>query len=94
VNLEPSLVLSVLVGVFHAALFVVIRGTAGGRLPLIVVAAILGAWAGDAVTGRLGVEVVTIGDYHLVGASAGAWLGIGIVSVVSTLGPTQVRRPR
>jgi hypothetical protein len=46
------------------------------------------------VTGRLGVEVVTIGDYHLVGASAGAWLGIGIVSVVSTLGPTQVRRPR
>jgi hypothetical protein len=94
VNLEPSLVLSVLVGVFHAALFVVIRGTAGRRLPLVVVASILGAWAGDAVTGRLGVEVVTIGDYHLVGASVVAWLGIGIVTVVSTLGPTQVRRPR
>ena len=38
VSLEPSLVLSVLVGIFHAALYVLIRGTAGGRLPLLVVA--------------------------------------------------------
>ena len=42
-SLEPSLVLSVLVGIFHAALSVVIRGSAGGRLPLLVAAAILGA---------------------------------------------------
>ena len=46
-SVEPSLVLSVLVGIFNAALYVLIRGTAGGRLPAIVVAAILGAWAGD-----------------------------------------------
>ncbi|MDF2735177.1 MAG: hypothetical protein K0S97_1800, partial [Chloroflexota bacterium] len=50
-SLEPSLVLSVLVGIFHTALSVAIRGTRGGRLPLLLAAAILGAWAGDAIFG-------------------------------------------
>ena len=93
-SLEPSLVLSVLVGTFHAAVSVLIRGSAGGRLPLIVLAAILGAWAGDAIMDRLGVDVLTIGDYHLIGASVLAWVGIGIVSVVAVLGPGGLgRRP-
>ena len=91
-SLEPSLVMSVLVGLFHAALSVAIRGTAGGRLPVLVAAAILGAWAGDAVVGRLGIDVLTIGDYHLLGASIVAWVGIGLVSVVAVLGPSAPRR--
>ena len=84
--------LSVLVGIFHAALSVAIRGSAGGRLPLLIAAAILGAWAGDAIFGRLGIEVLTIGDYHLLGASIVAWVAIGLVSVVAVLGPTVERR--
>lgn len=91
-SLEPSLVLSVLVGIFHSALSVVIRGSAGGRLPLIVVAAILGAWAGDTLMDRLGIDVLTIGDYHLIGASVLAWVGIAIVSAVAVLGPATERR--
>ena len=90
-SVEPSLVLSILVGIFHAALSVVIRGSAGGRLPLIVVAAILGAWAGDTLMDRLGIDVLTIGDYHLVGASVLAWVGIAIVSAVAVLGPASER---
>jgi hypothetical protein len=90
---EPSLVLSVLVGIFHAALSVLIRGSAGGRLPLLIAAAILGAWAGDALFGRLGIGFATLGDYNLIGASLLAWLGIGIVSIVATLGPTPERQP-
>ena len=91
-TLEPALILSVLVGVFHASLSVLFRGSAGGRLPLLVLAAILGAWAGDAITGRLGLDILTIGDYHLLGASIFAWVGIALVSVVAVLGP--VRRPQ
>ena len=90
-SLEPALVLSVLVGIFHAALSVFIRGTAGGRLPALVAAAILGAWAGDALMGRVGLEIVAIGDFHLVGASLMAWVGIAIVSVVAVLGPASPR---
>jgi hypothetical protein len=83
--------MSVLVGTFHAALSVLIRGSAGGRLPALVAAAILGAWAGDAIFDRLGIGVLTLGDYHLVGASLVAWLGIGLVSVMAALGPTAGR---
>ena len=90
-SIDPSIVLSVLVGILNAAIAVLIRGTAGGRLPLIVLAAILGAWAGDALLDRLGIDVLTIGDYHLLGAMVMAWVGIGIVSVVAVLGPSATR---
>ena len=92
-SVEPALILSILVGTFHAALSVLLRGSAGGRLPAVVIAAILGAWAGDALMDRLGIDALTIGDYHLIGASILAWVGIALVSVVSILGPTRVSRP-
>ncbi len=90
-SVEPSLVMSVLVGIFHAALSVLVRGSAGGRLPALAAAAILGAWAGDAIFDRLGISVLTLGDYHLVGASIVAWLGIGLVSIMAALGPSTGR---
>ena len=90
-SLDPAIVLSILVGIFNAALYVLIRGTAGGRLPIIVVAAILGAWAGDALGDRLGLDILRIGDFHLVAASIVAWIGIGISSAVAILGPSQRR---
>ena len=85
----PALILAVLVGVFHTALFVLVRGTAGGQLPLLLLAATLGAWAGDALGSRLGLDLLLIGDFRLVAASIVAWLGIGIVSVVAILGPAR-----
>jgi len=88
VSLGPALILAVLVGLFHASLFVLIRGNGGGRLPIIVVAAILGAWAGDTLGGLLGINVLTIGDFHLLTASVVAWIGIGVASAVAILGPT------
>jgi len=82
VSLDPALIFAILVGVFHAALYVLIRGNAGGRLPIVVIASILGAWAGDALADRLGWDLLTIGDFHL---------GIGISSAVAILGPTERR---
>ena len=88
-SLEPSLILAILVGIFHASLSVLIRGTAGGRLPIIVLAAILGAWAGDALADRLGLTFLSIGDFRLFAASVLAWVGIGISSAVAILGPSK-----
>ena len=79
-SLDPALIFAVLVGVFHASLYVLIRGNAGGRLPIIIVASILGAWAGDALADRLGWDLLTIGDFHLLAASIVAWIGIAISS--------------
>ena len=89
----PAPVLAVLVGVFHTALYVLIRGSAGGRLPLLAGAAILGAWAGDELGGRLGIDLLRIGDFRLVAASVLAWIGIGFVAIVAILGPARRARP-
>ena len=85
----PAPVLAILVGIFHTALFVLVRGSAGGQLPLLLVGAILGAWAGDALGARLGIDLLRLGDFRLVAASIVAWVGIGFISVVSILGPTR-----
>ena len=85
-TLDPSIILAALLGVFHASLYVLIRGSAGGRLPIIIVAAILGAWAGDAIGDRLGIDIWSIGDFRLVPASILAWVGIAVSSAVAILG--------
>ncbi len=90
--MPPAPILAVLVGIFHTALFVLIRGSAGGQLPLLLLAAALGAWAGDALGARLGIDLLRIGDFRLVAASAMAWLGIGFVAVIATLGPERRER--
>ena len=90
-SIDPALILAVLVGVFHASLYVVLRGSGGGRLPIIVIAAILGAWAGDALGARLGFDLLTVGNFHLIAASIVAWIGIAISSAMAVLVP-QVRR--
>jgi hypothetical protein len=81
-------VLSVVVGVFYTALYVLLRGRTGARLPLALLAAILGAYAGQAVGARLG-DPLRLGDYSLIWASVVAWAGILIIAVASTLGPTR-----
>ncbi len=85
----PAPILALLVGIFNVALYVLIRGSAGGQLPLLVIAAFLGAWAGDAVGARLGVDVLRVGDFHLLAATALAWVGIGVVSLIAVLGPSR-----
>ncbi len=81
--------LALLVGVFHTSLYLLIRGSGGGQLPIVLLAAVLGAWAGDALAARLGLDLLRIGDFRLVGASLLAWVGIGVVSLVAILGPTR-----
>ena len=87
VAIGPAPVLALLVGGFHTGLFVFARGRADARVLLVLVAACLGAWAGDATGGRLGIDPLRIGDFHLFSASIVAWAGIGFVAVVSILGP-------
>lgn len=83
----PALVLAVLLGIFSTAIYALIRGSIGGRLPLLLLAAILGAWAGDSLGERLGIDVLRLGDFHVLAAFIGSWIGIGLVTVVAALGP-------
>ncbi|MBA3876712.1 MAG: hypothetical protein C0498_07220 [Anaerolinea sp.] len=92
-TLGPAPVLALLVGIFHVSLYVLIRGRAGQRLPILVLAAFLGAWAGDAVAGRLDVDTLRIGDFRLIGASVLAWVGIIAAALLAVLGDREPRPP-
>jgi hypothetical protein len=72
------------VGSFHTCVYVFVRGKLGWHLPAVLVAAILGALAGQAIGSRVG-DVLELGDYRLLWASALSWLGIGIAVVSSAL---------
>jgi hypothetical protein len=87
VSIGPALPLALLLGLVHTAIYVLIRGESGGRLPLTYIAAALGSWAGAAIGAQVGITFLTIGDFALIPASIVAWLGIGFVAIVSTLGP-------
>jgi hypothetical protein len=89
VLIGPSLVLALIVGVFWSAFAVLVTGVAGARLPFVLILAILGAWAGDAVGGRLGIDLLLIGAFPLLASSGGAWPALGVVVPFSMLGPTR-----
>ena len=89
----PSIILSAVLAVFHVSLYVLIRGRTGARLPLLLLAAFLGAWAGDAIGGRLGADPLQVGDYSVLTASVVAWLGIGAVAVLGVLGSVTAPEP-
>ena len=86
----PAHILAILIGLFHVSLYTFIRGGASARIVLLAAASILGAWAGDAIGGRLGVDPIRVGDFHVVSASIVAWMGIAFMSVVSVLGSPSV----
>ena len=93
--LGPAPILALFVGGFHTALFTFARGRADAQLVIAFVAAALGAWAGDAAGGRLGIDPFRIGDFHVIAASVVAWVGISFVGVMFILGPARAadRRP-
>ena len=81
---QPAFILSLLVGAFHTSVYIFIRGRLGWFVPAILIGAILGPLAGQAIGARIG-DVLQIGDYSLLWASGFAWLGIGIALVTSAL---------
>lgn len=83
--LDPALVLSLLVGAFHTCIYLVLSGRLGLGTLAVLLAAVLGAVAGQALGARVG-DLLTLGDYPLLWASAFAWLGIGIVVGASRVG--------
>ena len=85
----PAPILALLIGILNTSIYVLIRGSAGGQLPLLLIAAFLGAWAGDAIGARLGVDLLVLGDFRIVAASIVSWIGIAFVSVIAILGPTK-----
>jgi hypothetical protein len=90
-EIGPAPVLALLVGLFHTGLYLFVRGSAGLRLPFVAIAAVLGAFAGQALALRIG-DPLSIGDFGLIWSSLVAWLGIVLIVAASILSPTRGER--
>ncbi|HEX5241262.1 MAG TPA: hypothetical protein VFW20_09720 [Candidatus Limnocylindrales bacterium] len=91
-SIGPAIVLAAVLALIHVSIYVLIRGRVGARLPFVLVAAFLGAWAGDAIASRAGLDPVRIGDFHVLAASGLAWAGIAFVAVIAILAPVMSER--
>jgi MFS superfamily sulfate permease-like transporter len=88
-GVSPSLVLAILLGIFWASAAVFARATGASRTVFVLLASISGAWAGDAIGGRIGglFDLGRIGDFRPLPATIGAIAGIALVVVVAVLAP-------
>lgn len=89
-EIGPAPVLSLLVGLFHTGIYLLIRGSAGLLLPFVAVASVLGAFAGQQLGARLG-DPLMVGDFGLVWSSLVAWVGIILIVAASLLSPSRDR---
>ena len=90
--MTPWLLITVLLAVINLAAFLVLRGRWGRIVGLLALASLLGTILGDAVGGATGLELLTLGDYHVLAASVGAQLlMLGTLLLVAML-PTADER--
>lgn len=87
----PAPVLALLVGIFHTGIYLFIRGRFGIQLVFVALAAVLGAFAGQALGTRLG-DPLLIGDFGLLWSSVLAWVGIAIATAAGMVAAPARRR--
>jgi hypothetical protein len=85
--MTPWMVLTVLVAAINLMAFTALRGRWDRRLLVLALASLLGTVIGNAIGGRTGLEVVRIGDFHLVAASLAAQLAMLVTDLLAQLGP-------
>jgi hypothetical protein len=86
--MSPWIVLTVLVAAINLAAFLVLRGRWGRIVALLAAASLVGTAAGDTLGRVTGLEVLQLGDYHLVAASVGAQLAMLVTVLLTALAPT------
>jgi hypothetical protein len=90
VTLGPWLVWVPLLALVNLLVFVAIRGRWGRIVLVLGLASVAGVVIGDWVGERLGLEVLRIGDMHVVAASIGAQVMMVAVTLLAALGPVRI----
>jgi len=79
-----------MLALINLLVFIAVRGRWGRSVLVLGVAAVIGVVIGDQAGGATGLEVLRIGDMHVVAACLGAQILMLAVSLLSALGPIGV----
>jgi hypothetical protein len=90
VSLGPWVIWVPMLALINLLLFITIRGRWGRSVLALGVAAVVGVVLGDQIAARTGLEVLRIGDMHLVAASVTAQVLMLVVSLLGALGPIRI----
>jgi lipoprotein signal peptidase len=90
--MTPWMVLTVSVAAINLAAFTALRGRWDRRLVILGLASLVGTAAGNAIGARTGLEVVRLGDFHLVAACLAAQLAMLVTDLLAHLGPSSPPR--
>jgi hypothetical protein len=88
--MPPWLIWVPMLALINLLIFLTIRGRWGRSVLALAAAAVVGVVLGDQVAARTGLEVLRIGDMHVIAASVTAQLLMLIVSLLGALGPIRV----
>lgn len=87
--MTPWMVLTAFVAAINLTAYTAVRGRWDRRLVILGLASLLGTIAGNAVGSRTGLELVRIGDFHLVAACLAAQAAMLITDLLAQLGPAR-----
>ncbi|MGH2356552.1 MAG: hypothetical protein ACRDGJ_00890 [Candidatus Limnocylindria bacterium] len=86
----PWIVLAALVAAINLFAFIALRGQWGRLVPALAIASLVGTVVGNAVGQRTGLELVRIGDFHVIAASVIAQAAMLVVALLSAIGPVRL----
>ena len=90
-SVGPWVVWVPLLALINLLVFLTIRGRWGRTVIALAVASVIGVVIGDQIASRTGLELLRIGDMHILAASVAAQLLMLIVSLLGALGPIRVQ---
>ncbi len=88
--LGPWLIWVPLLALANLLAFVTVRGRWGRIVLVLAVASVVGVVLGDAVARATGLELLRIGDMHVLAASVGAQLLMVAVTLLAAIGPVRI----
>ena len=89
-SLGPWAVWVPLLALANLFVFLAVRGRWGKSALALAVASLAGIVIGDQVAARTGLEVLRVGDMHVLAASVGAQALMLVVSLLAALGPVRI----
>jgi hypothetical protein len=87
--MTPWMVLTVFVAAINLTIFIALRGRWDRRVLFLALASLVGTVAGNAIGARTGLELVRVGDFHLLAACLLAQLAMLATDLLAQLGPSR-----